>query len=144
MPAGMTGLDRPLTVRLPPAWAETGRQLVRFGFVGVAATAVHSAVALAYLAWFGSGALAANLLGFAIAFFVSLSGNMAWVFPHAERTAGVVARFFALALVTLSVTCAISWMFDLLRYDPVLSLPVVLIAAPCVSYCGNRFWVFAR
>lgn len=133
-----------LAERIPGGWAETVRQLARFGLVGLAATAVHSVVAISFLSLGGSGALPANLLGFSIAFSVSLAGNMLWVFPGRGRSHAAVVRFFAVALAALGVTCAISWLFDRAQIEPLLSLPVVLLAAPAVSYCGNRFWVFAR
>lgn len=135
---------RALADRIPGDWAETVRQIARFGLVGIAATAVHSVVAIAYLETTGGGALPANLLGFSVAFSVSLAGNMLWVFPGKGRSHAAVVRFLAVALAALGVTCAISWLFDRAQIEPMLSLPVVLLAAPVVSYCGNRFWVFAR
>lgn len=119
-------------------------QILRFAIVGIAATAVHSIVALAYLASTDGSALAANSFGFSVAVFVSLIGNMIWVFPQAGRTSAHIARFLTVALISLAVTCAISALFDRLRIEPMLSLPAVLMIAPCISYCGNRFWAFAR
>jgi putative flippase GtrA len=144
LPNPDNAMPRMLFERLPTAWIDTAALVVRFGFVGIAATAVHTLVALTYLAYWGGAALPANLLGFVVAFFISLSGNMIWVFPQQGRRRGVVIRFIAVSLLALSFTCGISWAMDLLQFEPVLSLPVVLLAAPLVSFLGNRFWVFAR
>lgn len=139
----MATVPRHLADRVPTAWVETAGQMLRFGFVGIAATAVHTLVAVTYLANFSGGALPANLLGFIVAFFVSLSGNMLWVFPQQRHGGGVFGRFAAVSLLALAVTCTISWTMDQLRFAPLLSLPVVLLAAPLVSFLGNRLWVFA-
>lgn len=54
-------------------------RLVRFGSVGVLATLVHSAV-LALLITLGSGRAEANLIGFLVAFAVSVSGQQRFTF----------------------------------------------------------------
>lgn len=128
----------------PTVWARTGLEALRFGLVGIAATAVHFVVALAYLTATDGTALAANLLGFAVAFSVSLWGNLLWVFPGRGRSNAVVWKFLAVSLLVVTVTAAISWTFDSLRYDPRLALPVTLLVGPIVSFCGNKLWVFAR
>ena len=135
---------RAIADSIPPVWIDAARQLGRFGIVGVAATAVHASVALTYFKLAGGGALPANLFGFCIAFGVSLAGNMLWVFPGRGRSSVDVIRFFAVALTALGATCTISWLFDHLHYEPRLSLFIVVMTTPAISYCGNRFWVFAR
>lgn len=134
-----------LVGRPPKRLMETVWQLARFGVVGIAATAVHSVVALTYLTIAGErgSALVANVTGFGVALVVSLTGNILWVFPTSPRSKAAIGRFLGVAFAVLAVTCAISALFDYWQLDPRLSLPAVLLVAPALSYCGNRFWVFA-
>lgn len=124
------------------AWKQTGVQLFRFSIVGIVATLVHTVTALFYLANFGSTALLANTLGYLVALSVSFCGNMYWVFPRQSRLLPAVIRFFAISSLAFSSTAAISFVFDWFEYPPEWSIPLVLLTAPCLSFIGNRFWVF--
>lgn len=125
-----------------PGLAETGLQLIRFAIVGGTATIVHGAVAYVFLLLSEGTALAANLLGFAVAFSVSFLGNLLWVFRRGTRAKAYLARFCILSFTLLLASLLISHAIDLSGVDPMVSIPLVLAVCPMISYLGNRFWVF--
>ncbi|MBI4725331.1 MAG: GtrA family protein, partial [Rhodomicrobium sp.] len=75
------------------------QQIAIFIAVGSAAALTHLAAAGAAVELAGLHPLAANVIGFCIAFLVSFGGHARWTFPLSrERFAAARTRFFVVAL----------------------------------------------
>ncbi|MCW1884341.1 GtrA family protein [Luteolibacter flavescens] len=118
-------------------------QLVRFGCVGVAASAVHLVVVSA-LVPAGILPLVANVAGFAAAFHVSYYGHRGWTFRRRGgsreygRMLGVSLAGFAMNEVLYA---------GLLAFTPLdyrVALAIVLLAVACGTFLAARGWVFTR
>lgn len=126
------------------AHGELVGQLARFGAVGMGATAIHVAVAGAYLLLSPppASATCANLSGFAAAFAVSFAGNALYVFRYRGKVGPVFGRFLAVSLLTLAFSTAVSLVADRLGLSPLIALAAVVAGVPLISFLGHKFWVF--
>jgi putative flippase GtrA len=131
------------TARVTPMVAL--RQLSRFGFVGILATAVHAAVGLGLNEGVGLHAFWANLIAFCCALGVSFFGQTRLTFP--DSTAGGVAfsRFVVVTLVGLVLNQIIVWVATSLFDIPYwLSLPIIFCTVPVVTFMLLKFWALKR
>lgn len=116
-------------------------QIVRFGVVGVAASALHIATAAALLIfWPLIAELWANLAAYSVAFTASLLGHQYFTFRrHAQ-----LSRFLAMSLcgfalnngvLVIALWGGLAGMWAI--------IPAVLVAASS-SYLLSRVWVFSK
>jgi putative flippase GtrA len=120
-------------------------QLLKFGVVGLAATAVNSLVYLAALAR-GVAPLLANLLGFACAFALSFFGHLRWTFRQAGAPArGALLKFIATALGGLASNSFMTWLLTaVLQLPPASAVAAILFVTPVLVFVLSRHWVFVR
>lgn len=118
-------------------------QLAQYGVIGVLATIVHIASALA-LHYFGNvPPLWANFLAFLSAFGVSYWGNWRWTFSAVASHLHALPKYFFLSLAgflvnqTLVYLTAIQWQWPFVW--SVIGVASVLLA---IGFFISRFWVF--
>jgi putative flippase GtrA len=119
-------------------------RLVRFGAVGMVATATHFVVAVALTSGFGLDPQLTNVAGFLVAFIISFAGQWKWTFADQRaRFATALPSYFALAVGGFAVN-AIAYRLLLqttgLRYD--IALGIVLLAVAGVTFLLSRYWAF--
>lgn len=119
------------------------KQIVRFSLVGGSAFAVHFSM-VSIVVPLGIQPLAANVVGFLIAFGVSYIGHRYWTFPTANsaRHAAVI-RFFAVAVFGFAVNETLYWL--LLAATPLgykTALIVVLAVVAVMTFTVSRLWAF--
>lgn len=122
------------------------RQLSWFIAVGCAAAATHWATVVACVEALHVPPLAANIVGWLVAFCVSFSGHYRLTFRH-QATAWHVAarRFFCISAAGFLVNeAAYAWLLHrtALRYDVLLAL--ILIGIAVLTFLFSRFWAFRR
>jgi putative flippase GtrA len=122
------------------------RELAAFVFVGCTAALTHLSVVFAVVETVNWPALAANVVGFAVAFFVSFAGHSHFTFPiEASRRAAARSRFFVVALsgflLNQSVYAVGLQLFGQRFYLPVLFCVLVLVAA--ATFLASKRWAFA-
>jgi len=116
-------------------------ELARFFGVGIAAMLTHLLVVMA-LVPLGITPLAANGIGFLVAFQVSYIGHSRWTF----RSTGGVRQYFrffsvaAPAFVLNETVYALVLRFSSLNYLPALALILTSIAV--LTYLSSRMWAF--
>ncbi|SHI59067.1 GtrA family protein [Wenxinia saemankumensis] len=118
-------------------------QMLRFGAVGLAATIVHAAAALAAQAALGLPDLAANLAGFAAAVGVSYLGHARVTFRRPGADAGQALRFLCVAGLALAVSSAITLAADRAGLDFALAMALVVLIVPPANYLAAKAWAFA-
>ena len=113
--------------------ADEFRGVVRFGFVGIAATLVHSLVYLALVSLTPIAPWLANLFAYLTALLVSLVG-------HTRVTFGIVldlahAQKITLAsLVSLALNAFFVWLVGWLSYPAELAVVFFVTATPAATY----------
>lgn len=112
----------------------------RFALVGLLATAVHLAVAGAWLALApATPELLANLAAFAVAFQVSLVGHRRYSF----RQRGDAGKFLAVALGGFALNTGL--LGALLAAGPIdgfAAIAISTLTVPVLTYLASRFWAF--
>ncbi len=122
------------------------RQLAGFFVVGCAAALTHLTVVTIMVEAFDWPPLAANVLGFAIAFFVSFSGHSQLTFPiGAARRHIARIRFFVVAVSSFILNQSLYALglhvFGEKFYLPVLCFVILLVAV--VTFVASKRWAFA-
>lgn len=120
-----------------------GTQVVRFGVVGVTATATHVGIVLALVE---SGLLApfwANVIAFSAALFVSYLGNHKWTFELQGAHRRHFPRFITIAVSGLAANQGVFHVVvGVLQRDYRIALAIVVTVLPAITFALNRFWAF--
>lgn len=122
------------------------RQIAIFIAVGSAAALTHLAVVAIVVEGTGLRPLAANVIGFGVAFFVSFGGHARWTFPLApHRFAAARRRFFAVAftgfVLNQTAYAEALHLFGARYYLPVLA--AVLLGVAAATFLLSKLWAFA-
>jgi len=121
------------------------RQLSRFGFVGVLATATHVAVGLALHNGLGAAPLWANLVAFLTALGVSFLGQTRLTFPDATADGGAFLRFATVAVTGLGLNQAIVWAVTSGLDGPYwAALALIIATVPWLTFALLKFWALRR
>jgi putative flippase GtrA len=113
------------------------KQLVRYGLVGVANTAVGLGVILILQMLLGLDPYSANAGGYAVGLAVSFLLNRAWTFQVSDRPAGRLSRF----MLAFAISYAANLGTLTLLIDPV---GMVAAQAVAVVVYSTIFFVFCR
>lgn len=124
--------------------SHTARSVVAFALVGATAAAVHLIV-VASTVPLGIHPLAANVLGFTVAFGFSYAGHRRWSFATSRSVRPrALYRFFVVALAGFllneSLYAALLWTTSL---DYRVALIIVLGLVAGSTYLASRYWAFA-
>lgn len=123
---------------------ELHRQISRFAIVGMAATAVHIAMALCLNGLAAIPPLRANVLAFLMAWVISYLGNRGWTFAATTRHGVAMPRFLAVSLAGFAVNQALVFIITDLAGQPLwMAMIPVAVIVPAVSFLLSRLWVFA-
>ena len=126
-----------------PASQAWTRQLSRFVSVGLLATAIHTIIALVAIRIFGFSSAAANITAFLSATVFSYSLNSIWSF-EATMAFGSLSRFLVVSLFNLGLITIISYLIDRFGYAPELSVLIIVITMPLITFYFHRFWTFSE
>jgi len=120
------------------------RQITFFVAVGCAAAATHWAVAVGCVEAFGAPPLAANLIGWMIAFVVSFSGHYRLTFRHSPIPWTVAARrfLFISAIGFLINESAYAWLLHATNVPYDILLALILIGLAFATFIASRLWAF--
>ncbi|HEU0230836.1 MAG TPA: GtrA family protein [Burkholderiaceae bacterium] len=119
-------------------------QLSWFVAVGCAAAATHWLVVVAVVSLASLAPLAANVIGWLVAFGVSFSGHYQLTFRHLRAPVLRAARrFFLVSALGFCVNeASYAWLLraTTIRYDVLLA--IILIAIAGLTFILGRFWAF--
>jgi putative flippase GtrA len=129
-----------------PGWLQ---QLVRFGLVGILATAVNALLYLFLAQHHLLRPVLANAVGFLCAFALSFGGHYYWTFAAQTRNGGAwhasLVRFFATALLGLGSNTLWTWLLvEQLRLPPASALAGILFITPVLVFVCSKYWAFAQ
>jgi putative flippase GtrA len=119
-------------------------QVLKFGVVGLLATAVHSAIYMAAVLQ-GVAPLVANLAGFGVAFLVSFLGHWRWTFVQAAAPVRrALLKFLLTSLMGLASNSACTWLAaERLRLPPASALIGILFVTPLLVFRVATRWAVA-
>ena len=117
------------------------RQISRFGFVGVLATATHVGVGMGLHRGVDMAPLWANLVAFCCALGVSFLGQTRLTFPGAAADGGAFLRFTTVAITGLALNQAIVWVVTSALGGPYwLALAIIVATVPWITFGLLKFW----
>ena len=117
------------------------RQLVRFLWIGLVATAVHVAVAAHLMGNLMWSAVAGNAAAFICANLLSYFFQSVYVFD--SRPSPVrYWRFLVVSLVCLTTVAAISWALEVLGVHYLAAIATVVVVVPFATFCVHSVWTF--
>ena len=120
------------------------RQAATFAAVGLTATGVHVAVALALRGLAGLTPLSANLAAYLCAVGVSYLGNAWLTFGRPAMDRGQFLRFLVVSLLGLACTQGLTWLLvERLGWPFAWGLAVVAVATPAMTFTAAKLWAFA-
>lgn len=118
-------------------------QIMRFGLVGITATATHIGTVLLLVERGGREPLTANFIAFALAVLVSFWGHYHWTFKTSTPYRSAFPRFFAIAVLGLGLNQTIMFSaVTILTLDYRLGLTAVIMLVPALSFIANKLWTF--
>ena len=123
------------------------QQIAIFIAVGIAAAITHFTVVFAVVETLALHPLAANVIGFGIAFLVSFGGHSRWTFPTSrDQLAKARDRFFLVALAGFAINqAAYAWalhIFGREYYLPILATVILSVAG--ATFLLAKLWAFAQ
>jgi putative flippase GtrA len=117
---------------------------LRFGLVGVVATATHMVVSISLLKLAEFSPVLANMTAFCVAFSVSLIGHTLFTF-RSRLSLAIGVRFSVVALLSLMVSTLTVWMMSRVPFvSPTIATLSGAFCAPVVSYLFNSLWTYRR
>ena len=122
---------------------ELARQVFTFAIVGVAAAAGHYATLVMLVELFGTDAVAASLIGFAVGGLISYPLSRSLVFRSARGHAAAATSFVAVAAVAFALDGVLmAWLIGRLglHYLPAQVLTTLVLLT--WTFTANRFWTF--
>ena len=120
-----------------------GTQLLRFGVVGVMATATHVGVAASLIEAAGWHAVIGNAAAFLCAVLVSYLANYYWTFGTANRHARAVPRFAVIGVSGFLLNAGLMYgVVSVLQLDYRAGLAAVVTLVPALTFVASRKWAF--
>ena len=124
---------------------ELRRQGPRFIVVGLAATLVHFAVAIALVETDQLAPFWANIPTFFTAFLVSYVGHLKWTFGVAGHHQQRLPRFLSIAMLAFGLNQLIIHLaVDRIGLDYRLGLAIVVLTVPPIVFFAGRAFAFAE
>ncbi len=124
---------------------KTFQLMVRYGIVGVAASAIHFAISYISNNEFLLNPYLSHLLGFVFGLITAYTGHYYYSFKDNEKHSSRFPKFFVTALTALilhqgGVYVLVS-IFNLNYSTQVL--PLLILSVPMITFLMSKFWVFS-
>ncbi len=127
-----------------PRWLAFVKKVIKFGVVGLTATAVHAAVVIILVERHNLDPKVATALAFATAFLVSYVGSKQWVFVANKADRLLLLRFLSVALISFFLSLSgMYWVVDILNKDYLWGVFISCVLVPMVTFLMHNNWTFA-
>ena len=119
------------------------KRIGRFGVVGLGATGVHMAMAVALMELGSIAPLKANLIAFLTAFFFSFFGHHYWTFEGGEAMRHRMLRFFVIAFTAFALNnVLLVFLISTEALEKTAAVMLAVLVIPFVSFVLSRVWAF--
>lgn len=120
-------------------------RLIRFGMIGLLATAVHATVGIGLHSLAGASPLMANGIAFSVAVVIGFLGHSRVTFPDARADHAAFVRFAVTAVTGFALNQLIVWaVTERLGHPYWLSLGLAVAIVPAATFVALRLWAFRR
>lgn len=116
-------------------------KVIKFGLVGGLATLTHIGVATVFFR-LSSDAMWSNVIGFAVAFTVSLAGHLVWTFQVRSNHMTASFRFLLVAIAGFCLSNSLILAGRYFGWPECANLAAAIMIVPPTSFILSRFWVF--
>ena len=120
------------------------KQVIVFGIIGVIATLVHYSVALSATELGNIVVYIANLMGYLCAVGVSYFGHGLITFRNRLTHSNFQKFAFVSVLAFLLSEVLLVILEESLQFSHRLSLGIIVVSIPILSFFANKFWVFTH
>jgi len=118
-------------------------QLIRFGLVGVLATATQVLIGWLLVRGFGVAVVPANAAGFVAALTLSYFGQRNWTFRYRDAHLPAMSRFVTVSLAGFALSNLIIWYVVLRSAWPFeIALSLIVLTVPPFTWIMSRVWTF--
>ncbi|MFC3309983.1 GtrA family protein [Blastomonas aquatica] len=119
-------------------------QIVRFGIVGVTATAVHGLTLFVLVNRGQFSPTVGTAIAFLCAVAVTYAGQALWVFKVRQHSPAKFLRFALSAVFGLLANVAIMKLaVDVAQVHYQIGFAAAVVLVPAMTYLINKYWVFA-
>lgn len=119
-------------------------QMVKFGFVGLTATAIHAAMLFFLVEKLSMEPVLASIPAFLTALVISFLINHHWTFVIKGAYRRYFSRYAAVSVAGLILNIAIMYAtVSLLHQSYIVGLGLVIIFVPMISFLLQRYWTFS-
>ncbi len=119
------------------------RRFLRFAATGLFNTALHAAVATAWINLVSPTPSIANAIAFTIATIASFFINTLWSFSSAVDRV-VLVKFLLVAMVGLPIAAGVSGLADWFGFSYQIGIAAVVCVMPPVNFLMHNFWTYRR
>jgi putative flippase GtrA len=121
------------------------RKIIKFGVVGLGATAVHAIVFLVLVDLLGLDPVPSTVAGFVVAFFFSYFTNHAWTFGLEGDHGRFITRYGVVAVTGAGLNASLMHLTThILGWHHHVGLAAVLTAVALFSLLSNFLWSFRQ
>jgi putative flippase GtrA len=121
--------------------AQLLRQGSRFIVTGALATAIHAAIAIAFMQLIAPAPALANGCAFAMATLFSYLGNTLWSFSSSIR-ARTFLRFLAVSAGGCLLAMGVAGAADAAGWNYLVGILLVVCVVPPVTFVAHRRWTY--
>lgn len=119
------------------------KRIMRFGFVGIIATAIHMVVALSCKYYFSAPPQLANIIGFMIAFIFSFTGQYFWTFKSKASLPKAILKFFLVAFSGYLISAFLLFtLSEISVFNDYYNLVVSIFIIPLITYFAGKYYAF--
>ena len=119
-------------------------QILKFGFVGLVATAIHTAMLLFLVEKLGMEPVLASVPAFLTALIISFVMNHRWTFMANGSYKRFFLRYAAVSVAGLILNIAIMYAtVSMMHQSYIIGLGGVIILVPLFSFFLQRYWTFS-
>jgi putative flippase GtrA len=120
-------------------------QTLRYGAVGVAASAIYTAMTIFCREWAGFDPMLASLVGFLVSAPCSYLGHWAITFGRRHRFLQNLKRFAALSATSFIVAVpGMGLVADILHWSYLIGIAFSCFVAPLINYTILQLWIFSH
>ncbi|OEU61318.1 MAG: hypothetical protein BA867_11735 [Desulfobacterales bacterium S5133MH16] len=118
-----------------------GKQIVKYGIVGLISTIIHISIAFLLVYFIDESAFYSNVLGFICAFLFSYLSHSKFVF-YSNLSLDKVSKFFLVQFISLLLAIAFANLAEGL--NPYLKVLFVALILPLIAFMVHKVWTFAE
>lgn len=126
-------------IKHPAFW-----QLFRFGVIGTLAAFTQLIGVYGLVDGFHLTPLVANIFAFIIAFQVSYHGHKLWTFASEAKHLHAMSKFLVVAVLAFLLNEGLySYFLHEFNLNYLITLVIVLVIVPPITFILSKFWAFA-